>query len=168
MSVATLALAVAIGGTFSGGITALASSSSRGVIHACVNNGNGNLRAIATGRSCHAGEHATWWNQVGPAGPDQLVAFGSVANDGTKQSGTPNVSTMWDSGHHWYSITITGVTYDDASFTSLVTLEQANPTSPCVGTRAVTNGDGGNLLVVVDDGSGAPTQCGFHFAVIKA
>lgn len=40
-----------------------------GVIHACANTTNGQVRAVAAGDTCRTSEVALTWNQTGPAGP---------------------------------------------------------------------------------------------------
>jgi hypothetical protein len=61
-------VAVAAGGA----LTASAltgGADSTGVIHACSNPGNGNLRLVAAASQCHSGEQAVEWNVAGPQGP---------------------------------------------------------------------------------------------------
>jgi len=48
---------------------ALRAASSSTVLEACVNPGNGNLRLVDAGTSCHNNESRVQWNAEGPAGP---------------------------------------------------------------------------------------------------
>src|ERR1700752_5496625 len=40
-----------------------------GVLEACVNPGNGNMRLVDSSTPCHNNESRVTWNIVGPAGP---------------------------------------------------------------------------------------------------
>src|SRR5258706_5360244 len=46
-----------------------AASSSPGVLEACVNPGDGNMRLVDSSTQCHNNETRVSWNETGPTGP---------------------------------------------------------------------------------------------------
>lgn len=65
---ACAAVGVAAGGAFTASALTGGGAGSTGVIHACSNPGNGNLRIVTGASQCHSGEQAVEWNVVGPQG----------------------------------------------------------------------------------------------------
>ena len=63
------------------------SADSRGVLEACVNRGNGNMRLVAADVACHANESRVQWNVAGPAGPPGPA--GADGEDGEDAAGGP-------------------------------------------------------------------------------
>ena len=72
---------------------------------------------------------------VGASGSAIPLAFASVSFDGTKQSGTSNITTTYDKSSKRYVLTITGVNYDRLSHTAV-----ANKSAICAASeRASTD-----------------------------
>ena len=79
-------------------VRVIASSPSPGVLEACVNPGNGNLRLIDPGAACHNNETRVSWSVEGPAGPAVPAgpagpqgATGATGADGVSGGGPPFV-----------------------------------------------------------------------------
>lgn len=89
------------------------------------------------------------------------IAFGVISSAGAKNSGTPNWTSVYDSGAARYEITIDSESYGFTSYATLVT-----PNSP-VALLARTGSLNGKLLVVLYDLSGNAVQGGFSFQVNK-
>lgn len=89
------------------------------------------------------------------------VCYGSVAPNGTINSGTSNFSvTTAIAGS--YSITITNETYTTTGYTTLVTVVPGF--AACL---ATTGGFGGDLKIYTFFGDLQPTALAFHFVVYK-
>lgn len=107
------------------------------------------------------GQMAAFLHRMGTGGSPRAFAF--INTDGTKASGTSNVSSLWNAASKWYEITITGESYFFTSFATLVT-----PSAICTDAIARTDSFGGKLLVRIWDVSAADhIQCGFQFATFE-
>jgi hypothetical protein len=81
---------------------------------------------------------------------------------GIYASNSGNFSVTWNASSGRYEIDITGESFLFRNYTVLVTLS-GQPQQYTVGTSSV----GGNLLIYVEDETGARVQEGFQFMVIK-
>jgi len=101
---------------------------------------------------------------VGASGSAIPLAFASVSFDGTKQSGTSNITTTYDKSSKRYVLTITGVNYDRLSHTAV-----ANK-SGYSGAMSFLNVDSlnGKLIVDTRDVNGKLIQDDFTVVVFKA
>jgi hypothetical protein len=100
-------------------------------------------------------------NVVGGDGTSLPIAYGAVNEDGTLASGSPNVSSAWNTSR--YEITISGYNYYWSDYVTTVTLF-----SGCDHAYATrTSSSGGNLLVYVLDETGSGVQCDFQFVTYK-
>ena len=88
------------------------------------------------------------------------IALGFIMSDGTKNTGSANVSSIWNATSKRYEITLTGYGYVYNTFVTVVTLTCANRT---VSTSSVS----GKLLVYTYDSSGTTGQCSFQFVTYK-
>jgi hypothetical protein len=59
---------------------ALRAANTPGVLEACVNPGNGNMRLVDSSTACHNNETRVEWNVTGPAGPTGPI--GPIGPDG--------------------------------------------------------------------------------------
>ena len=89
------------------------------------------------------------------------IAFGVVLNDGTKQSGTANWSSSFNSSLKRYEIAISGESYFYLNYSTLIT-----PTGDVRFCRS--DSVGGKLLVYCYDQSGAVQPARFSFTTFKA
>jgi hypothetical protein len=90
------------------------------------------------------------------------IAYGTLrATDGVLLSGTPNVSTSYDSVNKRYLITIAGETYATASYITSVTPTASLPRF------ATTTATSGKLAVRIFDHNGALQQTQFSFVTYK-
>ncbi len=89
------------------------------------------------------------------------VAYATVNSNGTKASGTPNVTSAWNGTNQWYEITITGEPYFWSSFTTVVTV---NGGTPCI---ATTDSTSNKLLVRLWNLSSNPIQANFQFVTYR-
>ena len=89
------------------------------------------------------------------------IAYGVVNEDGTLASGSPNVSSAWNTSE--YEITISGYNYYWSDYITTVTLFSGCNHAYSVRTSSV----GGDLLVYVFDETGTETQCAFQFVSYK-
>ncbi|MDI6828706.1 MAG: hypothetical protein QME62_09505, partial [Armatimonadota bacterium] len=90
------------------------------------------------------------------------IAYGVINSNGTKLSGTSNVSSSWDSANQWYRITISGVSYSNLTHVAI-----ANVVGLSDPRFAMTSASGSDLVVILFNMSGGKTQGIFHFAVFK-
>jgi hypothetical protein len=91
------------------------------------------------------------------------IAYGYINNDGTKMSGSANVSSTWDSGYERYNITISGESYYYSDYVTIVT-----PSTVCSnGYTPMTTSAGGKLLVYFKNASDQKAQCQFQFVTYK-
>ncbi len=98
-----------------------------------------------------------------PAGkPNLPIAYAFIGSDGTKASGTSNVSCTWDPTSSGYEITIAGETYFYSYYATTVT-----PLSSKGVRTAATNSLTGKLLVYIYDESGSKVQSSFQFVTYK-
>ena len=100
---------------------------------------------------------------TGANGTTLPVAYGVVGADGSLASGSPNVSSTWNSSDSWYEITISGHSYFWSEYVTVVTLFAGCDHESTVRTSSV----GGDLLVIVYDGTGSEAQCDFQFVTHK-
>lgn len=89
------------------------------------------------------------------------LAFGFINADGTKASGSANVTSTWDAANSRYVITIANHVYFFSNYTTTITFGSS---AACAGFNVSTNSAGGNLLVFVRNAGGTLTQCTFGFA----
>jgi hypothetical protein len=87
------------------------------------------------------------------------LGYAFVNQDGSKASGTANVTTSYDSGNIRYVVKFTGVNYFYSSFSTTVT--PAIPTS--TGSECRTDSIGGTMLVQCFNLAGSPIQAAFGF-----
>ncbi len=94
------------------------------------------------------------------------LAYASINSDGTVATGTPNVSSSWDSGNQRYLVTITGETY--ATTTHVTTVTPVVTGSP-EALFATTSSGAGQLRVRIMSSSTGTTglQRAFQFIVYK-
>jgi hypothetical protein len=89
------------------------------------------------------------------------LAYGHVYLSGSLASGSPNVSSVWNTNH--YEITITGETYYYTDYVTTVTL-----TYGCPSTYSVRDTSGsGQLRIYVFNSGGSNVQCEFEFITYK-
>ena len=90
------------------------------------------------------------------------IGFAFINSNGTKASGSANVTSTWDATNKRYVITISGHSYFWTSFTTVVT-----PAGSCMG-LPVTNSVSGNLLVSFRNLSNTDNiQCNFQFVTFR-
>ena len=89
------------------------------------------------------------------------IAFGVIYNNGSKQSGTPNWTSSYNSAYKRYEIKITGENYYYLRYTTVIT--------PAGDVRYCRSSSGsGKLLVYCYDKSGNSSSARFGFATFKA
>jgi len=99
---------------------------------------------------------------IGASGSSLPLAYASVGFAADKQSGTSNISVVWNSTAKHYELTIAGVTYDRAKYTAIITLSAAGP-------RFCGNDSAnGNLVVQIWDTQGNPVQADFQVVIFQA
>jgi hypothetical protein len=87
------------------------------------------------------------------------LGFGFIEANGTKASGSANVTSAWDAGNSRYVITIANHSYFFNLYTTTITLVT------CTACTVTTDSVGGNLLVSVRNaGNTANVQSRFQFA----
>jgi hypothetical protein len=92
------------------------------------------------------------------------IAYGFINADGSLESGSPNLSSSWNSQQDWYEISISGYSYDFREYCTIVTPAFGCSPAPC---GAQTSSVGGMLLVQIYDGNGSSTQASFQFVTYK-
>jgi len=95
-------------------------------------------------------------NEYTPAAP---VAYGTFFSDGTKASGTANLSAVWNATTSNYELTINGMSYNYSLFTATVTPAGSTVLVP------TTNSVSGKLIVSLTNLSGT-RQAGIFQVVI--
>ena len=109
--------------------------------------------------------------QTGKCGPP--IAFASVSFDGTKQSGTSNITTSYNSTTGLYQMKIAGVCFLRTSYTTVATVSGYNG-FPQGALFVNTDDDGdfchatGHLVVGLRDINGNLTQADFQVVVFKS
>lgn len=104
--------------------------------------------------------------QVPTAGHSAIpVAFASVSIDGTKQSGTSNVKTTFDTPSGLYLLTITGVNFNRIKFTTVATISGYNGAPLFINTDE--NGQG-KLVVGLRDMNENLQKADFQVVVFKS
>jgi hypothetical protein len=89
------------------------------------------------------------------------IAYAAIRPDGSMASGTPNISSTYDSSDSRYEITITGEDYSVWNYVTVVTPASTSPTFASCGSL------GGQLTVYIKDISGNNVQRPFHFVTYK-
>ncbi len=89
------------------------------------------------------------------------IAYGDITLSGTITTGTDNFTCTWNGTDKRYEISITGESYNYASYTTVVT---ASGSSPLV---AMTNSVSGKLLVTLFNIQGTAVQGIFQFVTYK-
>ena len=102
---------------------------------------------------------------VGASGSTIPLAFVSVSFDGTKQSGTSNVTTFFNKTTKRYEITIKGVTYKRLQYTVVATMSGYNNKIWIINTDDSPNG---KLMVDLRDMNGNLGQADFQVVLFKA
>lgn len=88
------------------------------------------------------------------------IAYGNVASDGSVNSGSGNISTVWSSTNSRYEITISDESYSYSTYITMVT--------PITGGISTTTSSvSGKLLVKIFDASGNQVQGIFQFVTFK-
>lgn len=98
---------------------------------------------------------------TGTSNPAAPLAYGNIASNGLKNSGTPNFTCTWNSTLSRYEITITGESYHYQNYVATVT---------CTGGSAriaSTDSMDGKLLVYILTTAGTKVQAPFNFMVYK-
>jgi hypothetical protein len=86
------------------------------------------------------------------------LAFGFIEANGTKASGSANVTSTFDATNIRYNIAIANHSYFFNAYTTIVTLVS------CPGASVNTDSAGGNLLVIIRNaGNTANIACRFQF-----
>lgn len=102
-----------------------------------------------------------------PSFPLMPLAFGYIGSDGNKISGSSNVSSQWHSGDESYRITISGHSYNDYEYVTVVALMYDS----CGNDSAHVAQDDGKLLVYFislhPDGYFYRSSCPFQFITFK-
>ena len=104
-----------------------------------------------------AGVHA------GPGMTGTPVAYGAFNFDGTKASGSANLSCVWNPSSTRYDLTIAGDSYTPSTHVVVAT-----PSNSSVPLFATASWDGGSTLIVrVFDSTFTSVQRQFHVVVYK-
>jgi hypothetical protein len=96
----------------------------------------------------------------GEPGPNLVVAMGTVQADSTLMEGYGVDSVTWDAVEERYVIVLTGISYSDRYYPTLVS---------AYGTGAIISYSlyGSNLMVRITNLSGTPIQRKFNFVVFE-
>lgn len=130
-------------------------------------NGSGNAIYASTTGSGNAGLFSgdvyITGNLKFPSGKPKLpIAYGVIGSDGTKIAGTSNITSSWDSANQRYQITISGVSYSNATHVAVANC------SGMVGPRVImTSSASGSLIVTLFDLTGVKSQGMFDFVVYE-
>lgn len=106
------------------------------------------------------------------AATNPLLARGSVSSDGTLQTGSPNITTSYNSTTGLYQIHINGVCFIRTDYTAVATVSGYNG-FPQGALFVNTDDDGdfcqatGDMVVGLRDVSGTLTQADFQFVVYQ-
>jgi hypothetical protein len=125
------------------------------------------ILAVAASSSAFSQEQP----QTGKSGPP--IAFASVSFDGTKQSGTSNIKTSYNSATGLYQMKIAGVCFLRTSYTAVATVSGYNG-FPQGALFVNTDDDGdfchatGDMVVGLRDVNGNLTQADFQVVVFKS
>jgi hypothetical protein len=93
---------------------------------------------------------------LGAPGP---IAYGTLWFDGTKMSGSANVTTLWNAASLWYEVTIAGESYFYTSYATAVS--SIDP--PTCRPSSVS----GKLLLICTNSAGAQVQSRVSFTTFK-
>ena len=128
---------------------------------------------VATGSPYALGQSQKGAHRPPANGSGIPIAFASVSYDGTKQSGTSNVTTDYDSSTGLYELKIAGVCFLQTSYTTVATVSGYNG-FPNGALFVNTDDDGnfchstGKLIVGLRDIGGDLKQADFQVVVFKA
>jgi len=100
----------------------------------------------------------------GACGSAIPLAFVSVSYDGTKQSGTTNVTTFFNKTTRTYEMTLSGVKFNRLQYTAVATVSGWNGRPLLINTDDSADG---KLLVDLRDMNGALGQADFQVVVFK-
>ena len=97
-----------------------------------------------------------------PTGSANMVpiAYGFINSDGSTNTGTGNISSIWNSSGNKYEITINDFSYMFNTFITTIT-----PAGGPYTTRVTSSG--GKLIVYIYNSSGTPVQSSFQFVTYK-
>jgi hypothetical protein len=100
----------------------------------------------------------------GPGAYAKPLAFGVVASNGTKQSGTANFTSTFNPASNWYEVAITGQNYFYLTYATAITPSFATGASGFCTSESVNN----KLIVQCYDHTGTPVKpVSFGFATFK-
>jgi len=95
---------------------------------------------------------------TGAAGPNYLIAFGTIYTDGSIKSGSGNFTCLYNATNLQYEITISGVNYHISNYATVSTLIG----SPgFIGTNSIS----GKLVIETYNTAGSAVPRNFNFAV---
>ncbi len=89
------------------------------------------------------------------------IAYATIGANGTKRTGTSNVTSTWNAAEKRYEITIAGESFIYYNYVTLVTVASGERRF------AVVDSVSGRLLVTVMDAAGNKIQNNFHFVTYK-
>ena len=87
------------------------------------------------------------------------IAYGTMWFDGTKMSGSSNVTTLWNASSLWYEVTIAGESYFYTSYATTVSSIDAPTCRP--------SSVSGKLLIICTNSAGAQVQSRVSFNTSK-
>jgi hypothetical protein len=128
---------------------------------------------VAAGSPCAQGQSQTGVHRPPANGSGIPIAFASVASVGTKQSGTSNITTDYNTSTGLYELKIAGVCFLRTSYTTVATVSGYNG-FPNGALFVNTDDDGhfcrqtGKLIVGLRDVGGDLKQADFQVVVFKA
>jgi hypothetical protein len=108
------------------------------------------------------GKQATDFAPRSHTHPSLPIAYAFINSNGSKASGTANVSSTWVSAYQRYEITITDYSYYWTDYVTVVTT-----VGTCGPAVAATGSFGGRLTVDIIDTGGNNKQCYFQFVTFK-
>lgn len=155
------------GSTTSGGLGVYGSSPSGIGVYGWSSSGTGVYAQSSSGNALYASGDArvtgdlTVNGTLSGFGGSLPIAFAHINSTGSKDSGTANVSSIWNSSSQRYEITISGHSYFFSSYVTVVTV------SGCANYTTRTGSVSGKLLVYIYNSSGSPAQCHFQFVTYK-
>ncbi len=108
------------------------------------------------------GQHATSFASASHGHDGLPLAYAVIKSDGTKVSGTANVSSTWNSFYKRYEVTISRVSYFWSNYQTMVTAMYG-----CGNVAPVTGSVSGKLLIHIYNPSGTLVQCDFQFVTFQ-
>ena len=97
----------------------------------------------------------------GAPGPNMIVAMGNISSSGTIREGYNIISCEWSASAQAYRLYLTGITYDQAAYVTLV-----SPLGEAWVTGYWGNATTGSLAIFFRDSTGTLVQNGFSFMVL--